>query len=88
MKKDYLNTFVQIAVTFAFVAMLMRILVGCITCSVADRAVEMPKYFRKNINAGWFTDFCCPKQLQMLFTLQKSWFYCQSRLKKNLKMHL
>ena len=47
MKKDYLNTFVQIAVTFAFVAMLMRILVGCITCSVADRAVEMPKYFRK-----------------------------------------
>ena len=47
MKKDYLNTFVQIAVTFAFVAMLMRILVGCITCSVADRAVEMPKHFRK-----------------------------------------
>ena len=48
-EKEYLNTFVQISVTFAFVAMLMRILVGCITCSVADRAVEMPKYFRKKI---------------------------------------
>ena len=71
MKKDYLNTFVQIAVTFAFVAMLMRILVGCITCSVADRAVEMPKYFRKNIHAGWFTDFCCPKNCKCYLHCKK-----------------
>ena len=46
-EKDYLKTFVQISVTFAFVAMLMRILVGCITCSVADRAVEIQVFLKK-----------------------------------------